>query len=72
MKTFFVFLLRNKLYTAINVIGLAISLAFVFLIASYTVKQLQTDKFQEHADRVYLLGNKRGHGNGFYWLQRLL
>ena len=72
MKTFFVFLLRNKLYTAINFIGLAISLAFVFLIASYTVKQLQTDKFQEHADRVYLLGNKRGHGNGFYWLQRLL
>ena len=72
MKTFFVFLLRNKLYTAINVIGLAISLAFVFLIASYTVKQLQTDKFQEHADRVYLLGNKRGHGHTYYWLQRLM
>lgn len=72
MKTFFIFLSRNKLYTAINIVGLAISLAFVFLIASYTVKQLQTDKFQEHADRVYMLGNKRGHGNGFYWLQRLM
>lgn len=72
MKTFFVFLLRNKLYTAINVIGLAISLAFVFLIASYTVKQLQTDKYQEHADVVYMLGNERGHGHTSYWLQRLM
>lgn len=72
MKTFFIFLSRNKLYTAINIVGLAISLAFVFLIASYTVKQLQTDKFQEHADRVYMLGNKRGHGHTSYWLQRLM
>ncbi len=72
MKTFFVFLSRNKLYTAINFVGLAISLAFVFLIAGYTVKQLQTDKFQEHADRVFLLGNKHGHGHTYYWLQRLM
>ena len=39
-RSFFNFLGRNKLYTAINIFGLSLSLMFVILIADYTVRQL--------------------------------
>ena len=39
MKSYLKFLSRNKLYTAIEFIGLAVSLAFVILIGSYVVQQ---------------------------------
>lgn len=71
MRSYFVFLSRNKLYTAINFLGLTVSLAFIILIASYTSKQLQTDSFQENADRIYFVGSQRGF-NSCYWLQRNL
>ncbi len=71
MRSYFVFLSRNKLYTAINFLGLTVSLAFIILIASYTSKQLQTDSFQENADRIYFVGSQRGF-NTCYWLQRYL
>ena len=35
MKSYFRFLSRNKLYTAIEVVGLSVALAFVLLIGSY-------------------------------------
>jgi putative ABC transport system permease protein len=34
MKTFLKFLSRNKLYTAIEAVGLAVSLAFVLIIGT--------------------------------------
>jgi len=71
MRSYFIFLSRNKLYTAINFLGLSISLAFIILIVSYTGKQLQTDSFQENADRIYFVGNQRAF-NTCYWLQRYL
>ena len=37
-RSFFNFLGRNKLYTAINIFGLSLSLMFVILIADYTVR----------------------------------
>ena len=40
MKSFLKFLSRNKLYTAIEAVGLAVSLAFVILIGSYVVEKL--------------------------------
>ena len=36
MKSYLKFLSRNKLYTAIEAVGLAVSLAFVVIIACYT------------------------------------
>ena len=39
MKSYLKFLSRNKLYTAIEAVGLAVSLAFVILIGSYVVQQ---------------------------------
>ena len=44
-RSFFNFLGRNKLYTAINIFGLSLSLMFVILIADYTVRQLTVDSF---------------------------
>jgi len=38
------FLSRNKLYTAIEAVGLAVSLAFVILIGSYVVQQYEVAK----------------------------
>lgn len=72
MNTFLRFLGHNRLYTFINVFGLSISLAFVVLIAVYTERQMNTDAFQEKADRIYLLScHKGGYPNG-YWLPRHL
>jgi putative ABC transport system permease protein len=41
MKSYLKFLSRNKLYTAIEFIGLAVSLAFVIIIGSYVVQQFE-------------------------------
>ena len=41
MKSYLKFLSRNKLYTAIEAAGLAVSLAFVILIGSYVVQQYE-------------------------------
>lgn len=59
LKSFLKFLSRNKTYTAINVFGLSVSLMFVLLIAVYTVQELSTDRFQEKAERIYLIGNEK-------------
>ena len=39
MKSYLKFLSRNKLYTAIEAVGLVVSLAFVIIIACYTWQQ---------------------------------
>ena len=39
MKSYFKFLSRNKLYTAIEAVGLVISIAFVILIGNYVYQQ---------------------------------
>ena len=56
MKSYLKFLSRNKLYTAIEAVGLAVSLAFVIIIGSYVWQQFAVT--QEHPDRerVYVPG----------------
>lgn len=46
-------LMKNKMLTAINVIGLALGLASVFLIAQYVSFELSYDKFHEGAENIY-------------------
>ena len=41
MKSYLNFLSRNKLYTTIEAVGLAVSLAFVIIIGSYVVQQFE-------------------------------
>ncbi len=66
MKTFIKFLSRNKLYTAINIIGLSVSLMFVILIANFVVTSLTVDSKVEKADRIYAISNEKYMGTG-YW-----
>lgn len=62
LKSFIKFLSRNKAYTAIDIFGLSVSLMFVILISVYTVQELSTDRFQEKADRIYVLGCEDNFG----------
>lgn len=58
LKSFLKFLSKNKAYTLIDIFGLSISLMFVILISIFTVQEISVDKFHEHADRIYVLGNE--------------
>ncbi len=46
-------LVRKKIFAAINIIGLAVSLAAALLIFLYVQHELSYDKFNEKADRIY-------------------
>ncbi len=59
MKSYFKFLSRNKLYTAIEALGLSLSLAFVILLGTYVWQQRQTYSGIPDADRVCILGRDR-------------
>ena len=57
LKSFFRYLGRNKTYTLINVIGFALSLAFVILTMAYTWQESTVDHFHKDADRIQLQVN---------------
>ena len=71
MKSFWNFLKENKLYGAINLVGLTVSMAFVLLLAVYIQRQLTTDSFQQNADRIYVVANEDNVTMG-YWLDKHL
>ena len=66
MKSFFIFLSRNKLYTIINLLGLTISLAFIILLGAFVSKQMNTDSFQEKADRIFFFANEESFDGAYY------
>lgn len=70
-RSFFNFLGRNKLYAAINIFGLSVSLMFVILIADYTLRQLTCDDYHTKADRIYVIGSENRITSGYY-LQKYL
>lgn len=51
-------LLKNKLYSAINIIGLAVGLAACILITLYVQDELSYDKHWDKADFIYRINNK--------------
>lgn len=69
MNSFINFLKRNKLYSAVNLLGLSLSMAFVLLLAVYVTSQLNTDSFQKNADRIYVIAQKETLSSA-YWLSR--
>ena len=71
MKSFWNFLKKNKLYAAVNLVGLTVSMAFVLLLAVYIQRQLTTDSFQQNADRIYVVANEDNVTMG-YWLDKHL
>ena len=61
MKSYLKFLSRNKLYTAIEAVGLIVSLAFVILIGTSIRDQLGIIQNVPDHERLYLIGpNGRG------------
>ena len=57
MKSYLKFLSRNKLYTAIEAVGLAVSLAFVILIGSYVMQQNEVAHESPEWKRTFVLGS---------------
>ena len=66
MKSYLKFLSRNKLYTAIEAVGLAVSLAFVILIGSYVVQQYEVAHESPEWKRTFVLGTNEFLGLT-YW-----
>ena len=60
IKSYITFLSRNKVYTAINVFGLSLSLMFVMLIGVYVWQEYRVDKQHSKAERIYTLGIDMG------------
>ncbi len=56
MKSYLRFLSRNKLYTAIEVVGLSIALAFVIIFTCYVRQQTAVNKHYPDSDKIYLAG----------------
>ena len=54
MKSYLRFLSRNKVYTAIEVVGLSLALAFVIVLSSYIVDDMSVNKVLKDTDDVYL------------------
>ncbi len=55
---------KNKIYSFINIIGLAIGLASFLLITLYIMDELSYDKFNTNADRIYRINSDIKLGGG--------
>lgn len=60
MKSYFVFLSRHKLYTAIQALGLLISIAFIILIGNYVWQQYSLAYSTRDNDRIFVVGSELG------------
>ncbi|MGN6638703.1 MAG: ABC transporter permease, partial [Mucilaginibacter sp.] len=58
IKTEFRNLLKNKGFTAINILGLSLGLATCLLIVFYVFDELSYDKYNVNADRIYRINNE--------------
>lgn len=56
-------LTRNKTYSAINIVGLAIGLAVCMMIMLYTGHESSYDRFHKNAQRIYWIQGKLKMGN---------
>ena len=59
MKSYFVFLSRHKLYTAIQAFGLIISIAFIIIIGNYVWQQYRVAHSNKFSDRIFAVGSDK-------------
>ena len=57
-RTFITFLQRNRLFAAVNLAGLSLSLMFVLLIADMVSRQLTVDSGTRAVERTYLFASR--------------
>src|SRR5687767_7965990 len=55
-------LVKNRVYTAINIVGLSVSLAICVLIALFIQDELSFDKHFTEADKVYRIAGNYSQG----------
>ena len=58
MKSYLKFLSRNKLYTAIEAVGLSVSLAFVIISFCYVMQQYAVPRENPDRERIYAVGSE--------------
>jgi len=56
-------LLKQRVYTGINVLGLSVGIASCLLIALFVIDEFSFDRFHDHADRVYKIWLERKYPN---------
>lgn len=62
-------LLKNKGFTAINIVGLAIGMAGALMILLWLQNMLTMDRYHEKSDRLYVMSNRDEHqGSKFAWV----
>ena len=57
-------LLKNKIYSFLNITGLAVGLASFLLIALYMMDELSYDRYNVNADRIYRINSDIKLGGG--------
>src|SRR3982750_4924807 len=57
-------MMRNKSFSAINILGLSIGIAVCFIIMLYVQDELSYDKFNKKADRMYRIAFKANLNGG--------
>jgi len=58
IKSYVRHLIKNKLYTAVTIIGFAISLTFILVLSVYIGNELSVDEFHINKERIYRLENE--------------
>lgn len=62
MKSYFTFLSRNKLYAAIEVLGLALAFGFIIILASYARTEFSVGAKQPLSQKLYAIGSEDSFG----------
>lgn len=55
LRSFFKFLIKNKLYSLVTISGFAVSLMFVLLLSVYIKQELSVDQFHKNKGRIFRL-----------------
>ena len=58
MKSYLRFLSRNKLYTAIEVIGLSVALGFIIILSAYIIDEISTDLQVKNKSKLWVCHNR--------------
>ena len=72
MKSYLRFLSRNKLYTAIEVVGLSIALAFVIIMSCHLWQQINVGNYYPESKRIYNVSYGKWTSSSFAIGQALL
>ncbi len=71
MKSYLRFLSRNKLYTAIEVVGLSLAMTFVIIFTCYVKQQIAVNTHYPDSDNIYLVGIDQQTYSYYYMAEEL-